>query len=179
MNQGDEKALISAWSAAHRLPQAHLVRWLNLAAADGAAMLALTQDLRLRTGQFVTAFEMLEEIAVREGTSISEVLQHRELRQIIDSGGSAPGKARALLEAMRAIRYPRLRRMSERIRAQVRALALPAGIQVVLPVDLSSDELRVELAAHGSTELEKLLKVLVAKTDSLCRIADALGGDHV
>jgi len=176
MNNGNTEAKILAWAADHRLPQTQQNRWLGLAERDRVAMFAIVEDLHLRTGQFVTALELLEEIAVRESTKIAEILERRELRRIIEGAGSAPGKARALIDAMRAIRFPRLREATDRIAAQVADLALPAGIRLVLPRDLSSDDLRVELTAHGGIELRKLLDALAGKTDHLCRIADALSG---
>ena len=176
MKPSEVEARIHTWAADHRLPQAHRDRWLALAETDRAATMAIVEGLRLRTGQFLTALELLEEIAVRESVKIAEILERRAVRRIIDGAGSAPGKARALLDALRAIRFPRLREAADKIAAQVADLALPAGIKLVLPRDLSSDDLRVELTAHSGTELRKLLDALAEKADPLCRIADALSG---
>lgn len=176
MSNGDTEAKILAWAAGHRLPQAHRDRWLNLVEADRVAILTIVEDLHLRTGQFVTALALLEEIAVRESAKVAEIMERRDLRRIVDGAGSAPGRARALLDALHAIRFPQLRVAADRIAAQVADLRLPAGIRLVLPCDLSSDELRVELAAHSANELRQLLDALAGKADSLCRIADALGG---
>jgi hypothetical protein len=176
MNPNEVEARILTWAADHRLPGAHRDRWLAFAEGDRAATMAIVEGLHLRTGQWVTALELLEEIAVRERVKIAEILERRELRGIIDGGGSAPGKARALLDALRAIRFPRLREATDKIAAQVADLALPAGIRLVLPRDLSSDDLRVELTAHSGMELRQLLDALAGKADPLCRIADALSG---
>jgi hypothetical protein len=176
MKPGEVEAKIRSWADEHRLPEAHRDRWLALAEDDRAAMLTIAETLRLRTGQFVAALELLEEIAVRENAPIAEILARPDLHRIIDGAGSAPGKARALIDALRAIRFPRLREAADRIAAQVADLALPAGIRLVLPRDLSSDDLRVQLTAHGGIELRKLLDALAGETDHLCRIADALSG---
>ena len=170
------EARILSWAADHRLPEPHRKRWIALDENDRAALLTIAETLRLRTGQFVIAQELLEEIAVREKLNLKEILERRELRNIIDGAGSGPGRARALLDTLRAIRFPRLRAAADRIAAQVAALALPAGIRLVLPRDLSSDDLRVELTAHGGSELRKLLDALAGRADSLCEIAEALGG---
>jgi uncharacterized OsmC-like protein len=51
---------------------------------------------------------------------------------------------------------------------------------VILPSDLASDKLRIEIAAHGGLDLDKLLKLMAEKAESLCRIADMLvGADEV
>jgi len=54
---------IRKWAAARHLPEAHLDRWLALAPEDRSALMELAEALRLRTGQLLTAFELLEEIA--------------------------------------------------------------------------------------------------------------------
>jgi hypothetical protein len=176
MNNGDTEAKILAWAADHRLPRAHRDRWLDLAEPDRVALLVTVEKLRPRTGQFVTALDLLEAIAVRETTRLAAILDRPDMCRIIDGAGSAPGKARALLDRLRAIRFPRLREAADRLAADVADLALPAGIRLVLPPDLSSDELRVELTAHSGIELRRLLDALAGKADFLCRIADTLAG---
>ena len=176
MTSDELKTRIRDWVKQHHLPEAHRDRWLGLPQDDANALLTIAEGLKLRTGQFVVAFETLTEIAARDGTTIAKTLGRQESRRIIDGDGSAPGKARALLDTLRVIRFPRLQEMLERLNAQVRALGLPPGLRVILPSDLATDELRIEIAAHSGLELENLLKLLAEKTDSLCRIADTLGG---
>ena len=176
MSESEQDTKIRRWAAAHRLPDAYRDRWLELRDEGRSGILGIAEDLRLRTGQFIVAFDMLAEIAAREPASIAQILERPAVRGIVNGAGSAPGKARGLLEALRAIRFPRLQAMSDRVATQIKSLALPAGIRVVVPRDLSSDELRIELAAHGGSELKELLTRLAEKADPLCRIADALGG---
>jgi hypothetical protein len=89
---------------------------------------------------------------------------------------SKPERVHALLESLRAIRFPRLRAASAQLAARVAELKLPAGVRLVLPKNLGSDELRVEMTAHNGIELEQLLEALTARRNALCRIADALSG---
>jgi virulence-associated protein VagC len=53
---------------------------------------------------------------------------------------------------------------------------LPAGIKVTLPRDLASDEVRVEIIAHGSEEMALVLASLAAKASELVRLAAMLSG---
>ncbi len=167
---------IRAWAMERRLPQAQLVRWLGLADDDRLAMLKLAECLRMRAGQFLTAYELLDEISVRESASITSILSRTDLCRVIEGPGSAPGRARRLLDVLRAIRFPRLRRTTERLAGQVAELKFPTNIRVILPTNLQSDELRLELIAHGSIELNQLLEKLAEKKATLCRLADSLGG---
>jgi hypothetical protein len=158
------------------LPDAHLQRWLALANEDRAALLELAERLRLRTGQLVTTLELLEEIALRERAAIVKILVRSEIRRILDGTGPAPGRARELIDVLRAIRFPRLKRAADRLSAEIAALGLPNGVKVVLPRALSSDEVRVEISAHGAADLERLIDAVAQARAGLGRIADLIGG---
>jgi hypothetical protein len=176
MTDRNQSTRIRDWVEQHRIPAAIVERWLALGTADRDAIFALAEGLRLRTGQFVSAFELLDEIRVREGAGIAGILARRELRSIIDGGGSRPARAHALLESLRAMRFPRLHAAAAELAEKIVELKLPPGIRLVLPRNLGSDELRVEMSARSGAELEQLLDALTARRTALCRIADALGG---
>jgi len=167
---------IREWAEKRRLPQSLLESWRRLASDDSAALLGIVEALPIRTGQFTVMFALLEEIAVRDGESLAAILSRAPLRRIVDGDGSGPAKAAALLDALRVLRYPRLEALKRRLSREVGALGLPAGVRVALPPDLSSDELRIELVAHGSRQLAGLIDALSAARDALGRVADALGG---
>jgi hypothetical protein len=167
---------IRRWAAVRRLPQSYLERWLALADTDRRALLEIAESLRMRTGQFVAAFELLGELAVRERQPIAAVAARTEIRRIVDGTGSGPERAASLLGALRALRYPQMKALGDRLAAAVAALRLPRGIAVVLPHDLASDELRIEIVAHGGAELESLARALAERLNGLKRIADIIGG---
>jgi hypothetical protein len=171
-------AAIGAWADERRLPDAYLARWQALAESDRAAIYNIASTLRLRTGQFVTAFEFIDEIAVREGKSAAQIIARSEIRRIVEgtSGtGSTPGRARELIETFRGMRFPRLTRIHERVEAAVAAIGLPREIRVILPHELGSDEVKVEISAHGGAELERLIAELSAKRSRLGKIAEMVG----
>ncbi|HLW71880.1 MAG TPA: hypothetical protein VKS22_14795 [Candidatus Binataceae bacterium] len=176
MIEREQSGRIRDWAVQRRLPAAIVERWLGLDAADRDALLALAEGLRLRTGQFVSAFELLEETRLRDGGDVAGILARGELRGVIEGGGSRPERAHLLLEGLRAIRFPRLRAAAAGLAEKIAELKLPLSIRVVLPQNLGSDELRVELTARSGAELEELLDALAARRTALCRIADALGG---
>jgi hypothetical protein len=167
---------IRHWAAERRLPEAHLARWLALASEDRTEVLKVAESLRLRTGQLVAAFELLEEITLREHVAINAILATDEIRRILDGAGSTPGRAREWLDALRAQRFPRLRRMADRLAAEIRGLGLPGGIKVVLPKELSSDEIRIEISARGDADLQNLIDAITRARTGLGRIADLTGG---
>jgi hypothetical protein len=171
------EAGIRRWAEAKHLPEAALVRWLGLDEGVRARILALAEELRLRTAQLVNVLELLDEIALREHRSVLSILGGAPVRSAIASGGSAPARASRMLAALRALRFPRLTRIRSELEAQLRALALPPGLRVRLPRELASDELTVELRAASRTELEGALTTLARIGPELARIVERLGGD--
>jgi hypothetical protein len=159
-----------------RLPATHLERWLAIDEVSRGDLLALAREVRFRTGQLVTALDLLEEIAVRERITVAEVLKRDEIRQIAESSGSGPARASALIEALRQIRFPRLRKMQARLRAEVAALKLPRGISVDLPKELGSDELTVSLRVRSADELGRLVAALNQSSAGLARVIEMLAG---
>ncbi len=176
MNADEIDAEIRIMAGQRRLPPAHLERWLALDEASRGALLALARKLGLRTGQLVSALELLEEIALRERITVAEVLGRDEIRAVADAPGSGPARASAFIEALRQIRLPRLKKMQERLRAEIAALKLPNRISVVLPKALCSDELRISLQVRSRDELGKLVAALNRSSAGLTRIIEMLGG---
>jgi hypothetical protein len=167
---------VRAWAVQHHLPQAAVERWLQMGESDALAMLAVAQELRLRTGQLLNALDLLEEIGVREGAGAAALLARDDLRRIIRGGGSRPQRASSLIEKLREIRYPRLSRARARLEGAVAAMRLPRGLAVVLPRDLGSDELMLRLTARSAGEFETLLQVLLEKREQIKSLIENLGG---
>ncbi len=170
------KAAVRAWAAAHHVPQPAIDRWIAMDQTDAMAILSAAQDLRLRTGQLLAALEMLTEIAVREGQGPARILAREELRPLLRGAASRPQRASALLEKLRALRYPRLAQSRAQLEAAAAALRLPAAIAVVLPRDLSSDELTIRLTVRSAAELDRTLAALAQRREQLKAMIGMLGG---
>jgi len=178
MTHSDTVAAIHAWASERRLPERHLERWLKMSEADRAALLSIAQTLRLSTGTMMSALAMLEEISLRESRSVESILVHDEIARTTKGAGSTPARAKAFLDALRSIRYPRLAEAATRLKARIAALGLPRGISVLLPKNLSSDELKVELRAKDGAELKRLIGALGANAEKFAEIVDLLGGER-
>jgi|HubBroStandDraft_6_1064221.scaffolds.fasta_scaffold538638_1 hypothetical protein len=176
MNADEIDAHIRELAAERRLPQSHLDRWLAMDPLSRAAMLDIARALRLRTGQLVTALDTLDEIAVREHVTVAAILDRPDVRRIANGSGSAPSRASVFLDALRTLRYPRLKKIQDELRTEVSALKLPRGISIDLPKDLGSDELTVSLRVRSGTELAHLLDALDRSRSGLTRIIEMLGG---
>ncbi len=169
-------AAIRACAASRHLPEPNLEKWLAMATPSRMALLDIAERLKLRTGQLIAAIDLLDEIEIREGTSPAATLARDEIRRACALKGSGPWRAKAFLDALRAIRFPRLKLALERLSSEVAALKLPRGVHVELPKDLGSDELMIRVSARTGREVENLIDALAAKKSGLVRIAKMIGG---
>ena len=160
-----------------KLPALHLERWLEMDELSAAGFLDAARTLRLRTGQMVAALDLFSEIAVRESEPISAILSRPALRRILTGRGSAPERAHSFLNELRSIRFPRLHDTIDRLRREIAGLELPRGISILLPRELASDELTVQLNATQARDLERLIDVLTSKRERLARIFEILSGN--
>ncbi len=170
------RAAISAWAAEHHIAQAAAERWIALGKTDAIAILAVARELRLRTGQLLSALEMLADIGVRERIGAAAILARPELRAALAGRGSRPERASALIEKLRELRYPRLSQTRARLEAAVGAMRLPRGLAIVLPKDLSSDEVMIRLTVRTPAELDNLLAALCGRKQELNGLFEVLGG---
>jgi hypothetical protein len=171
-------AAIRACAESRHLSEAQTEKWLAMATPSRMALLDYTQRLNLRTGQLVAAIDLLDEIELREGVAPVQVLGREEVRRTCMLHGSGPWRAKAFLDTLRAIRFPRLKLAVEQLESEIAALELPRGVRVELPKDLGSDELVVRLSARTAANLENLIDALVAKKSAVVRIVKLIGGDE-
>ena len=173
-------AAIRASAANRHLDEAHTEKWLAMPTPSRMGLLDVAERLNLRTGQLVAAIDLLTEIEIREGVSTAQILLRDDVQRSFKLAGSGPWRAAAFIEALRKIRFPRLREAQDRLSSEIAALKLPSGIRVKLPKDLGSDELTIEIGARAGRELEKLIDVLTEKKAGLARLVELLGGndDH-
>ncbi|HLH75797.1 MAG TPA: hypothetical protein VKV28_03220 [Candidatus Binataceae bacterium] len=176
MSEAGAQAAIRAYASAHHISAPALERWLAMGEADGLAILELAQVLKLRTGQLLSALDLLSDIALRQGTEVGTVMRQPELQKLIDAPGSRPERASAYLARLTELRYPRLHRMRERLSAALGELKLPSGVTVVLPRDLSSDELQIRLNPRTPAQFDHQLEALRAQAAQLKRVIAGLGG---
>ncbi len=170
-------AAIRACAENRRLPESHTEKWLAMATPSRMGLLDIAERLKLRTGQLIAAIDLLDEIEIREGLTPADTFKREEIQRACTLNGSGPWRAAAFIEALRAIRFPRLRQAIDRLSSEVAALKLPAGVRIVLPKDLGSDELMLQVSARTGDELESLIDALAAKKSGLVRIAKLIGGD--
>ncbi len=172
-------AAIRACAAGRHLSELQTEKWLAMPTPSRMGLLDVAERLNMRTGQLVAAIDLLTEIEIREGVSPAEILLREDVQRACRLAGSGPWRAAAFIEALRKIRFPRLKEAADRLSAEIAALKLPSGVRVELPKDLGSDELVVRISARTGRELENLIDAVAEKKTGLVRIANLMSGDDV
>jgi hypothetical protein len=154
---------IIAYSQEKRLSAQTLRRWQSWAEEDQAALLVMASELRLNENQLRDFLDWLEEIVTRDGVTVRDILGRGDLRHLLQANLSRNDKLRAVKEALRKIRYPRLSRLEDDLRAAVKALDLGSRVRVSFPAALEGDEITVEIKARSVQELSSGLVTMQQK----------------
>ena len=156
-----------------------LDRWLGWEPADQDALEELAVSLKISENHLRDIMDWLEEIALRDHSKIHEILTRDALFSIkTDPRLGRADKLKRIKEQLRRWRFPRLAAIEESIRAKIRALKLPAEIDMSVSPGLEGGRLQVEFAAGSVADLQKLTDRLrdAAATGSITEIFELLSG---
>ena len=138
-----------------------LERWLSWAPADREALARLALSLKISENHLREMMNWLEEIALREGKSIENILAERS----IYDASTAPRLGRAdrlkrIKEQLRRRRYPRLAQTEDQIRSHINALKLHPEIHLNVMPGLEGGQLKVEFQSGSLAELSAVVAKL-------------------
>lgn len=157
-------------------------RWLGWERSDGDALGEIAVSLKISENNLRDMMDWLEEISLRDGTKICEILT----RPVISSFRTDPrlgrsDKLKRIKEQIWRWRFPRLAAVEESIRAKIHALKLPPEVRMYVSPGLEGGKLQVHLSAGSVTEFEKLAHSLgdAATTVLVAQIFDLMAGDNM
>lgn len=153
-----------------------LARWLEHSDDDAVALLELAAELRLGENQLLGVWTWSEEIALRDGLRLAEVLKAAEVQAIVQSSLGRNDKLERLRTALRRRRYPELTQAEETLSELVSRLNLPREVRVTWPPFLEGEDLRIEIVVRDPAGLARAAAALAtaAATPEIEEIFDLL-----
>jgi hypothetical protein len=148
-----------------RLSPSTLARWHAWGDDDQAAFFPLVQALQLGDNQVRDFLDWVEEILLRDGGTVRDLLARPEVTRPLGGNLSRNDKLKAVKTALRAIRYPRLSRLEGDLRAAVKALDLGNRVRVSFPPAFEGDDVTIQLTVRNSEELAEVLSRLRRRLD--------------
>ena len=158
-----------------------LDRWLGWSAPDRDALAEIALGLKISENHLREMIDWLEEISLRDGRKIHEVLADHELFSIrTDPRLGRADKLKRIKERLRRWRFPRLAAAEDAIRQNIQALKLPAEVRLSVAPGLEGGRLQAEISAAGPAPLELLARKLseAAATSPVANIFEHLRGEH-
>ncbi len=143
-----------------------LERWLGWEQPARDALFRLATSLKLGENHLRDLMDWLEEISLRDRSTIEAILSSKTLAEIESNPrlGRAD-KVKRVKEEIRRMRFPRLAQTEESIRTRIQALKLHPAIRLTAPPGLEGGRLRVELSASAPEELKRLADQLGAGSE--------------
>jgi hypothetical protein len=154
-------------------------RWLSWNAADGAALLEVALPLKAGENHLRDLMDYLEEIALRDGITISELLQSKTISDIrTDPRLGRADRLKRIKDQIRRIRFPRLSQIEDSIQSKIRQLKLQPDVRLSAPAGLEGGDLQIEFTAGSPAELKHIVAKLgaAAESESLAEIYVLLKG---
>lgn len=156
---------VVAYAQAKRLHPQTLGRWQAWTEPDQGALWELVQELQLGENHLRDFLDWCEEIILRDGGTIADLLAHPTLQQPFRAKLGRNDKLKAVKDALRKMRYPRLSRLEEDLRAAVKALDLGRRVQVSFPPSFEGEDITIEIKARNIKELSDSLARLGQRVD--------------
>lgn len=145
---------------------------MNLGTGDRLKINELFTTLKWSFNQQWEAIQWIMEIGSREGRSIEEVLNHREVTEILHSNRmSNPQKLKAIVKVLKKRRFPSVMRAEDEFRKGISALPLPKGVKITPPPFFEGIDYRVEIVFTKGKELREKLEKL-SRLPGLDKITD-------
>ena len=167
---------IATYARHKHLSAQTLARWQAWTEEDQTALLSLAEELQLGENHSRDFLDWLEEIVLRDGGAIHSLLARPELRRPLDAKLSRNDKLKAVKDALRKLRYPRLSRLEDDLHTAVKALDLGGRVRISFPPAFEGDEVTVEIKARNVKELGESVTRLRQRIDdgALQRVFDLL-----
>src|SRR4249919_3167478 len=156
-----------------------LKRWLGWDQSARDTLFRLAVGPRVGENHLRDLIDWLEEIALRDQSTIEEILASKPITDIeSDSRLGRADKLKRVKEELRRLRFPRLVQIEDSIRARIQEIKLHPEIRLTVPPGLEGGKLRVELSASSPEELKRLTTKLAeaASTDAARQIFALLTG---
>jgi hypothetical protein len=155
-------------------------RWLGWDEADRNALFRIVSSLKVGENHLRDLLDWLEEIAVRDGSAVRDVLASRFITEAeTDPRLGRADKLKRVKEQIRRLRFPRLARTEDAIRECIHRLKLHPEIRLSVAPGLEGGALQVAFKASDAVDLNRLAGKLLeaAQQDALADIFRLLRGE--
>ena len=159
-----------------------LERWLRWDQFARDTLFRLAVGLKLGENHLRDLMDWLEEIALRDRSTIGEILVSKPITDIeSDPRLGRADRLKRVKEELRRLRFPRLAQLEGSIRARIQELKLHPEIRLTVPLGLEGGRLRVELSASTLEDLKRQTGKLAeaADTNTVREIFALLAGEAV
>lgn len=117
--------------------------------------------LKMSENHLRDAMDWLEEIALRDQSTIYEILGENVFTEIhTDPRLGRADKVKRIKDQLRRMRFPRLAETEDAIQKKVQSLKLHPEIRVSVPPGLERGRIQVEISASSREELRRASKKL-------------------
>ena len=171
---------LKRYIAQHDVPLTVIELLADLSGEDRRSLFALIADLKLGLNKLKELLNYLEEIALRDELSMTEILSSSEIQEILaNEKHSGPQKIEALRYALRKQRFPGLTQLEEQYQNALKGLKLPRGFQLKTDRFFEDDNMSASFRFSSPEELKTVAEELLqlSKKTELQQILHLIQGE--
>lgn len=143
-----------------------IARWIAWDPRASAALYRIAVSLKVSENHVRDLMDWLEEIAIRDGSTIDRILDDRSVSAAeADPRLGRADKLKRIKDAVRRLRFPRLAQTEDAVRGRILELKLHPAVSLSAVPGLEGGRLRVEFGAASEEELKKHLARLMDAAD--------------
>jgi hypothetical protein len=137
-----------------------------------SVILKCISELGLNFNQQLQYIDYINDISIKEGKSIADIMdEHQFLSYLKEKDINTPQKARAILNLLRARRFPFLTKNEKEFNKKIKSLGFPDGIRIKHPPFFEGQDYRLEIVFKDGIELKQKVCAL-ARIEELNNIKD-------
>lgn len=170
---------LKPYLAAHDLPMTVLELLADLAPADRMAVFALVTHVKLGVNKLKEVLTYLDEIALRDGRPIHQVLAAPQIRAVLEHDQMpGPQKTDRLRQMLREMRYPQLTTLEHTYHEQLNRLELPHAVRLKADPSFERNDLTVAFRFETPEQLHDYADALLrlAQQPALRRVLQIVQG---
>ena len=144
------------------------VKLLSFSHEERDILFGLLLRLRFGKNKQNEIIDTIHDIVKRDGCPVSEVLDSKELREVLDDSNlNIPQKGERVRDFLRKLRYPRIAQVEEGFMEMKRGLNLGENIKLIHPPFFEGEKWRIEFQFSTTDELKENIEKLGSVTNEI------------
>jgi ParB family chromosome partitioning protein len=129
-------------------------------------LITLADKLSIRLVEFLTIYDLLDETALNNNQSITNLINSRDIQEILKNGDlNRNQKLQRFKDLLFKLRFPTVSSYQQNIKQKIKSLDFPDNFKILYDKNLERPGVTIQINIKNSTEMTELLQKLNDKNN--------------